>query len=283
MNGLNEKKLIKLIGWALEEDFGASGDVTSRATVPAERTGEARILAKQDLIVAGLPVSRAVFEQVNADIKVDWLCEDGDLLENGSVIGLLRGSLRAILEAERTALNFLQRLSGIATLTNHYVKAVRGTRARILDTRKTTPTLREMEKYAVRAGGGYNHRFGLYDMILIKDNHIDAAGGLDKAVEQCLVNMRAGGQKLDIEVETRNLDEVKQALLFPINRIMLDNMNLEMMKAAVELIACRIETEASGNVSLKTVRAIAETGVDFISIGALTHSVESADISLRLQ
>lgn len=277
---IEQDELEKLIKRALEEDFGENGDITSRSTIPADLRGKATLLAKENLVIVGIPVAEEVFKAVDQQLKPDWKCSDGDKLQAGQLIGCISGRMRSILEAERTALNFLQRLSGIATLTYSFVKAVEGTQTQILDTRKTTPTLRALEKYAVKKGGGKNHRFGLFDMVMIKDNHIDAAGGLDKAVASCLNYMKESGETLAIEVETRSIAEVEQALNFPIQRIMLDNMNISTMKKAVKIINGKVETEASGNVTLERAREIAETGVDFISIGALTHSVKAADISL---
>ena len=271
-----------LIGAALREDLGDAGDITSLSTVPADALGRGRFVAKADGVVAGIPIAERVFHRVDAGIACKFDVSDGEVVASGMDFGGVQGRYRSILTAERTVLNFLQHLSGIATLTARFVTAVEGTRARILDTRKTTPGYRVLEKYAVRMGGGENHRFGLHDMVLIKDNHIDAAGGLSKAVGACLEWRRREKRDVRIEVETRTLEEVREALQFPIQRIMLDNMGPETLRRAVEMIGGKAEVEASGNVRLETVRTIAETGVDFISVGSLTHSFVALDISLTL-
>jgi len=281
-NGLDWDRVDPFIEAALKEDLGDAGDLTTRYVVSGKKSGIGEFLAKQEGVIAGVPVVQRIFQKIDKGLLVHFGLEDGRRIEAGSVIGYVKGSLTSILKAERTVLNLLQRLSGVATLTAEFVRAIRGTSAKILDTRKTTPLLRYLERYAVRIGGGENHRFGLYDMILIKDNHIDAAGGLDRAVQHCLDNLKKEVKELKIEVETRTLEEVRQALQFPINRIMLDNMDIDTMRIAVKEVGGRVEVEASGNISLKTVRSVAETGVDFISIGALTHSVKAIDISLNM-
>ena len=281
-NGLDWNRVDPFIEAALKEDLGDAGDITTRYVVSGKKSGRGEFLAKQEGVIAGLPVVQRIFQKVDKGLCVHFGLEDGCRIEAGSVIGYVNGSLNNILKAERTVLNLLQRLSGVATLTAEFVSAIRGTSAKILDTRKTTPLLRYLERYAVRIGGGENHRFGLYDMILIKDNHIDAAGGLDRAVQHCMDNLKKEVKELKIEVETRTLEEVRQALQFPINRIMLDNMDIDTMRLAVKEVGGRVEVEASGNISLKTVRSVAETGVDFISIGALTHSTKAIDISLNM-
>ncbi|MGQ9668100.1 MAG: carboxylating nicotinate-nucleotide diphosphorylase [Anaerolineae bacterium] len=273
--------LRRIIQRALEEDLGP-GDVTSRWILPEELVLEGKIIAKADGVVAGLTVAGVVFAMV--DDRVDFLplCLDGQAVPAGTVIAEVKGPGIAILSAERTALNFLQRMSGIATATRRYVDAVAGTRAVILDTRKTAPGLRVLDKWAVWLGGGQNHRFGLFDMVLIKDNHIAAAGGITRAVERVRQHNRAG---LPIEVEVKTLEELEEALAIrpPLDRIMLDNMDMEAMRRAVQMTAGRVPLEASGGVSLETVRRIAETGVDYISVGALTHSVKALDISLEIE
>jgi len=273
-----DPSLKKLIDTALTEDLGP-GDVTSEATIPPDSASEAVITAKQDLVLAGIDVAREVFHHLDPSIKFEPLAKDGDMIKAGSVLARVFGKTRALLAGERAALNLLQHLSGIATLTAGYVGKVKGLKAAVLDTRKTLPGLRQLEKYAVRVGGGRNHRMGLYDMVLIKDNHIRAAGGITKAVKAA--REKAGG--LQIEVETSNLDEVREALGVKADIIMLDNMPLELMREAVKLISGRAVVEASGNVTLDTVRAIAETGVDFISSGSLTHSAPAADISMKIK
>lgn len=270
--------LKELIVKALAEDLG-SGDVTSEATIRPESVSVAAMLAKQDLVLAGIDVAREVFRHLDPDIRFTSFAKDGDRVNAGTEIAKLSGNTRALLAGERTALNLLQHLSGIATLTAKYVEALKGLKAGVLDTRKTLPGLRQLEKYAVRMGGGRNHRMGLYDMILIKDNHIKAAGGVTKAIESA--RNKAG--ELKVEVETSNLDDVRAALAAQADIIMLDNMPVDMMREAVKLIAGRALVEASGNVTLETVRQIAETGVDLVSSGSLTHSAPAADISMKIK
>ena len=266
--------MLQKIKDALSEDIG-SGDATSNAIIPADELLGGHIIAKQSGIVSGLEIARAVYLTLDDTIHCDIMVEEGQKVSNRDELMLLSGSARSLLTAERTALNFLGRMSGISNLTHQYVEAVQGTKAKILDTRKTAPGLREFDKLAVKLGGGVNHRIGLYDMILIKDNHIDFAGSIEKAV----LAARAANANLKIEVETRTLDDVEEALRLNVERIMLDNMTLEMMSEAVKLTNGRAELEASGNVTLETVRQIAESGVDFISVGALTHSVDVFDVS----
>ncbi len=269
-------KLRKLIEDALREDIG-SGDVTTLAIVKDDRVGTAKAIAKSDTIVAGIEVFGEVFRVYNSDINFKAVFKDGMLAEKGEVVADISGAMRDILTAERVALNIFQRMCGIATLTNRYVDAVKGTEAKILDTRKTTPGLRELEKDAVKTGGGSNHRTGLYGGVLIKENHITAAGGITNAVKNVRNDIPL---TLKVEVEAKNLEEVKEALSAGCDIIMLDNMNTAEMKEAVSFINGRVMVEASGNVTLSNVREIAETGVDFISVGALTHSASAADISL---
>jgi nicotinate-nucleotide pyrophosphorylase (carboxylating) len=268
-------EIIACVKRALEEDIG-SGDVTTNSIVPSEATMTGHIIAKQAGVVAGLDVARAACLLLDERVSFIAHVAEGARVENRQVLAEVSGPARALLTAERTALNFLGRMSGIATLTHQFVVAVAGTRAIILDTRKTAPGLRALDKLAVRRGGGQNHRTGLYDMILIKDNHIDLAGSLAEAVRRA----RTADAGLEIEVEARTLDDVRAALELGVQRILLDNMTLEAMRQAVELNAGRAELEASGNVTLDNVRQIAETGVDYISIGALTHSAKTFDVSL---
>jgi nicotinate-nucleotide pyrophosphorylase (carboxylating) len=268
--------LHRLIRNALEEDIGA-GDVTTTAVLTGTETGAARAVAKTDLVLAGIDVFRRTFLLLDPEIRFTAHFEDGRTIKRGEILAELTGGLAGILTAERTALNFLQRLSGIATTTRFYVEAVTGTRARILDTRKTAPGLRILDKYAVRIGGGGNHRFALYDGVLIKDNHITAAGGITPAIDRARQHIP---HTLKIEVEVKNIAEVREALAAGADAVMLDNMTPGAMGEAVLLIGGRVPVEASGNVTLANVRQIAETGVDFISVGALTHSVTAADISL---
>ena len=259
---------------ALAEDIGP-GDVTTNSIVPGDAQMSGKIIAKQNGVAAGLAVASSVFKELDSSVQVEFKVQDGTAVTNKMVLALVSGPARTLLTGERVALNFLGRMSGIATMTRQFVDRVQGTRAVILDTRKTAPGLRTVDKLAVRLGGGQNHRTGLYDMILIKDNHIDFAGSLQKAVEKA----RAAGRGLQIEVETRTLEDVRLALDLGVERILLDNMSCEMMAQAVAMNAGRARLEASGNVTLENVRAVAETGVDYISIGALTHSVKVFDVS----
>ena len=261
---------------ALEEDIG-TGDVTTDTIVPAHASLRGRIVAKQDGIVAGLDVAKEVFLTLNSDIRFLAKAEDGSKVTRRDVLAEVEGPARALLTGERTALNFLGRMSGIATLTRKFVDAVAGTRATIIDTRKTAPGLRLTDKLAVRLGGGENHRTGLFDMVLIKDNHIDFAGSITQAVER----VRASGTTLEIEVETRTLDDVREALALGVERILLDNMSADMMREAVAICGGRAKLEASGNVTLDNVLEVAKTGVDYVSVGALTHSPAVFDVSLE--
>jgi nicotinate-nucleotide pyrophosphorylase (carboxylating) len=266
---------------ALREDIG-EGDHTSLSTIPANASGKARLLVKEDGVLAGVEIARKVFYHTDDRISMELFIQDGSRVKNGDVAFEVSGPSIALLTAERTALNFMQRMSGIATQTRMMVDAVEGLPTRILDTRKTTPLLREFEKMAVRLGGGYNHRFGLYDMILIKDNHIDFAGGITKAISACHEYMHHKGLHLPVEIETRNLDEVKQVLEYGgVSRIMLDNFPFDMLRQAVNIIGDKFETEASGGINLLTIRQYAECGVDFISVGSLTHHINSLDLSLK--
>lgn len=260
---------------ALAEDIG-QGDVTTNSIAPAYVGFEAKIISRKPGVVAGLLIAQVAFQLRDQSVKFTSCKRDGDRVEPGQVLAEVKGPARAILSGERTALNFLGRMSGIATLTRQFVDAVRGTRAKILDTRKTAPNLRACDKMAVRLGGGENHRHGLYDMILIKDNHIDLAGSITEAVRRA----RTHRDDFEIEVEVRTLAEVAQALDLGVRRLLLDNMSLDDMCRAVNLNQGRAELEASGNVTLANVRSIAETGVDYISVGALTHSARALDVSL---
>ena len=271
-----------LIDLALREDLGENGDVTSNCILNSDDEGQASIIVKKDGIIAGLPIAEWVFKKVNPGLKVQNRVEEGSKVQRCEEVVRIMGPLAGILTAERTGLNFLQRLSGIATLTAEFVRKVADTKVRILDTRKTTPGFRVLEKYAVRAGGGGNHRFGLYDMVLIKENHIAAAGGIASAVEQTRENMKKRDLNLKIEVEVRNLSEVEQVLNLAVDRLMLDNMSLQKIREAVKLANGKVELEVSGGVTLETVREIAETGVNYISVGALTHSASSLDLSLLI-
>lgn len=266
----------QIIRNALHEDIGG-GDLTTIATIPPATQTRAELVAKDDFTLAGIDVAEKVFKALNSDIDYEPLTRDGHQVRRGDVLAWIRGDAASILQGERVALNLLQRMCGAATLTRRFVDAVAGTKAAIVDTRKTTPGLRVLEKYAVRMGGGRNHRTALYDGILIKENHIAAAGGIEAALQRA---KDYAPHTLKIEIETRNLDEVRQALDGGADIILLDNMDLATLRQAVELVAGRALTEASGGVNLETVRDIAETGVDFISVGALTHSYRAVDISL---
>ena len=267
-------QIFEAIRRALDEDIGP-GDATSNSIIPAEATMHGQIIAKQDGIIAGLDVASAVYTALDPGVEFVAKVPEGARVENRQVLATAFGSARSLLTAERTALDFLGRMSGIATLTRRFVDAVAGTHAVILDTRKTAPGLRMIDKLAVARGGGQNHRIGLYDMILIKDNHIDFAGSLEEAVRRA----RAAHGILQIEVEARTLEHVKTALELGVERILLDNMSIQLMTEAVQMTAGRASLEASGNVNFETVRSIAETGVDYISIGALTHSAPVFDVS----
>jgi len=269
------KAAAPLIELALAEDIGP-GDATSEAIIPTDSILHGYIIAKGKGVIAGLPVSGAVFSRVDSKIDVVYQSHDGAALVAGDLVAEVIGPGRSVLAAERIALNFLQHLSGIATLTRRFVDAVSATSATILDTRKTCPGYRVLEKYAVRMGGGSNHRMSLNDMLLVKDNHIKAAGSITAAVERATASFRA----LPIEVEVKNLAELNEALTLRVDRIMLDNMDLDQLRAAVTITAHRVPLEASGNVNMARVKAIAKTGVDYISIGALTHSAPVLDLSL---
>jgi len=270
-------EILSSVERALVEDVGP-GDATTEGIVPTGESLNGRIVAKESGVVAGLTVARAAFQLLDQQVDFAASVADGDVVEGGQTLAEIRGSARVILTAERTALNFLGRMSGIATRTRKFVEEIRGTNAKILDTRKTAPNLRASDKLAVRLGGGENHRFGLYDMILIKDNHIDFAGSITAAVSRA----RASNSSLTIEVEARQLADVAEAIEAGVGWIMLDNMTLDEMQRAVVLNSGRAKLEASGNVSLDNVRQIAETGVDYISVGALTHSVQALDVSLKV-
>ncbi len=266
-----------VIDAALREDM-PSGDITSETVISPKAVSRAVFLAKEEGVLAGLPIARRVFETLDPGVEFAAEVEDGASFEKGALLARVEGPTVVLLKGERTALNFLQRLSGVATATRRFVDAVRGTRARILDTRKTTPGLRALEKYAVAAGGGTNHRMSLSDMVLIKDNHLRHVGSIAEAVRRARAAVRPG---IRIEVETNDVAQVREALSAGADMIMLDNMPLESMREAVAVVGGRVPLEASGNMSLDRVRSVAETGVDYISVGALTHSVRAVDISLE--
>ncbi len=267
---------------ALIEDIG-EGDHSSLGSVPENKTTSARLLVKDNGILAGVELAAMVFQQVDKSLKLELSKKDGDEVKNGDVAFIVRGPARSVLSAERLVLNCMQRMSGIATYTHHLCQLLVGTKARIMDTRKTTPNFRLMEKWAVHIGGGLNHRFALYSMIMLKDNHVDMAGGISPAITNTREYLKRSGRNLQIEIETRNLSEVDEAVATGgIDVIMLDNMSLADMKTAVARIGGKYKTEASGGITEATLRQVAECGVDYISVGALTHSVKSLDLSLKV-
>ncbi len=278
MNIGSSKLVDRIIENALDEDIGP-GDITTSAIVDPELKGEARLLAKEELVLAGMEIFSRVFSILGPGITVESQFHDGDMVRDGAWIALLKGSMRGILIGERTALNFLQHLSGIATLTRRYVEKTYPATVRVIDTRKTTPGLRILEKYAVRIGGGANHRFGLFDGILIKDNHIATAGSISKAVERLKTRVP---HTLRIEIEVTDIESLEEAINAGADAVLLDNMSLEEMSSAVSIAGGRVILEASGGVTLESIGEIAKTGVDLISVGAITHSARSVDISLEV-
>lgn len=271
----------KLIDLAFAEDIG-DGDHTTLSTIPAEAMGKNMLLIKEDGVLAGVEMAKRIFERFDKDLQVEVLIEDGAEVKKGDIAMYVTGSVRSLLQTERLMLNVMQRMSGIATMTRKYVRRLEGTNTRVLDTRKTTPGMRIMEKEAVRIGGGVNHRIGLFDMILIKDNHVDFAGGIKQAIERAKEYCREKGKDLKIEIEVRNFDELQQVLdLGGVDRIMFDNFDTTATRKAVEMVAGRFETESSGGITFDTLRDYALCGVDFISVGALTHSVKGLDMSFK--
>lgn len=273
--------LTRFIEAALREDVG-DGDHSSLASIPADATNKASLLVKDEGILAGVELARKIFQHGDPGLELQIYIPDGARIKRGDVAFTVSGSSRSILTLERLVLNCMQRMSAIATKTSHYVSLIAGTHAQLLDTRKTTPNFRLPEKWAVLIGGGKNHRIGLFDMIMLKDNHIDMAGGISAAINRTKDYLRATNKKLPVEIETRNLSEVKQVLdIGGVDVIMLDNMDVSTMREAVKMIGGRFKTEASGGVTENTIRSIAECGVDYISVGALTHAVKSLDLSLK--
>ena len=271
-----------LVDLAFEEDLSVGGDHSAKSSIPKSAKDKAQLLVKDNGIIAGIELAKMIFHYYDSSLEITTFLNDGDEVAVGDVAFTVAGSAHSLLSVERIVLNFMQRMSGIATTTNEYVRLIEDTNAKVLDTRKTTPGHRETEKWAVRIGGGHNHRMGLYDMIMLKDNHIDYAGGIEKAIAS--TNRYIAKHNLDIavEIETRSLQEVKQVLnVGGVDRIMLDNFSPKQVEEAVQLINNQFETEASGGITLHTIRAYAETGVDFISVGALTHSFKSLDLSLK--
>ena len=278
---LDKSILEPFISNALAEDIG-DGDHTSLSTIPEGQTGKAKLLIKDNGIIAGIDVSIEIFRTVDASLLIDILIQDGETVKPGDIAFYVSGSVHSILKAERVVLNIMQRMSGIASTTNRIVKNLEGTGTKVLDTRKTTPGLRYLEKMAVRIGGGVNHRFGLYDMILIKDNHVDYAGGISNAIKSAQDYLKENKIKIPVEVEVRNLDELKEVMHFgQIDRILLDNFSFSLLKEAVKLVNGSYITEASGGITEDNVLEYANCGVDYVSMGALTHSVKSMDMSLK--
>ncbi len=277
---INIPNLDEIIKMALREDIG-DGDHSTLACIPPDATGKAKMVAKKEGILCGMEVGSSVFTLVDSRLKVTCLKQDGDKLKVGDVVMLVEGPSGSILTAERTALNFMQRMSGIATQTHYMVGLLEGLHTQLLDTRKTTPNMRLLEKYAVKCGGGTNHRIGLYDMIMLKDNHIDFAGGIEAAIDRTHAYLKSNHKDLKIEIEVRNLEELERVMVHGgVDRVMLDNFDVPTLKKAVSRIDGRFETEASGGITETTLRSYAETGVDFISVGALTHHIKSLDLSL---
>ena len=271
----------RLIDLAFAEDIG-DGDHTTLCCIPETPMGKSHLLIKEDGILAGVEVAKRVFARFDPEMKVEVLIGDGAHVRKGDIAMVVSGKVRSLLQTERLMLNIMQRMSGIATMTNKYVERLKGTNTHVLDTRKTTPGMRMLEKQAVKIGGGMNHRIGLFDMILLKDNHVDFAGGIANAINRCHEYLREKGLDLKIEIEVRNFDELRQAMeCGGINRIMLDNFSVADTRKAVEMVAGRFETESSGGITFDTIRDYAECGVDFISVGALTHSVKGLDMSFK--
>ncbi|QCR23940.1 carboxylating nicotinate-nucleotide diphosphorylase [Pontibacter sp. SGAir0037] len=278
---LTEKSIAEFISRALAEDIG-DGDHSSLASIPADAQNQARLLVKGEGILAGVELATYIFRTVDPDLQVEVLLQDGASVAFGDIALTVKGRAQSILTAERLVLNCMQRMSGIATYTHYLSRLIEGTNATLLDTRKTTPNFRMMEKWAVVIGGGRNHRFGLYDMVMLKDNHVDYAGGIKEAIEATRRYLKDKGKELQIEVETRTLEEVREAIeTGGIQRVLLDNMSPDMMREAVRMVGGRYETEASGGITEETIAEVARTGVDYISVGALTHSTKSMDLSLK--
>ncbi len=270
-----------LIDLAFAEDIG-DGDHTTLCCIPEDAMGKSHLLIKEDGILAGVDVARKVFHRFDPTMQMEVFMEDGAQVKKGDIAFVVSGKVRSLLQTERLMLNIMQRMSGIATMTNKYVKLIEGTGAHVLDTRKTTPGMRMLEKQAVKIGGGVNHRIGLFDMILLKDNHVDFAGGIENAIDRCHHYLNEKGLDLKIEIEVRNFDELQQVLdKGGVNRIMLDNFTVADTKKAVDIINHRFEVESSGGITFDTIRSYAEQGVDFISVGALTHSVKGLDMSFK--
>lgn len=271
----------ELIDLAFAEDIG-DGDHTTLCCIPDTAMGKSRLLIKEPGILAGVEIARKIFHRFDPDLKMTVYIEDGTAVKPGDVAFVVEGRVQSLLQTERLMLNVMQRMSGIATMTHRYVKKLEGLHTRILDTRKTTPGMRMLEKEAVKIGGGVNHRIGLFDMILLKDNHVDFAGGIENAISRCHDYLKAKGKDLKIEIEVRNLDELKEVMrVGGVDRIMLDNFSPELTKEAVKIVGGKYEIESSGGITFDTIRDYAESGVDFVSVGALTHSVKGLDMSFK--
>lgn len=271
----------RLIDLAFAEDIG-DGDHTTLCCIPEDAVGKSHLLIKEDGILAGVEVAKRVFAKFDPALKVEVLIEDGAKVKAGDIAMVVEGKVRSLLQTERLMLNIMQRMSGIATMTHRYVELIKGTKAHVLDTRKTTPGMRILEKQAVKIGGGMNHRIGLFDMILLKDNHVDFAGGIKNAIDRCHKYLKENSLDLKIEIEVRNFIEIQQVMdCGGVDRIMLDNFSVDDTRTAVEMIAGRFETESSGGITFETIRQYAECGVDYISVGALTHSVKGLDMSFK--
>lgn len=278
---MNNELIDTFINLAIKEDIG-DGDHSSRSCIPESEEGKVKLLVKEAGVLAGVEIGIAIFNRIDSDLRIDKLLGDGAHIKPGDIVLKAEGKIWSLLQAERIVLNVMQRMSGIATRTNEYTERLEGTKTRVLDTRKTTPGMRILEKEAVRIGGGVNHRMGLYDMVMLKDNHIDFAGGIEKAVAAVQSYLQEKNKQLKIEVEVRNFEELNEVLrVGGIHRIMLDNFSIDDTQKAVGLIAGRFETESSGGITLDTLRAYAECGVDYISVGALTHHIKSLDLSLK--
>jgi nicotinate-nucleotide pyrophosphorylase (carboxylating) len=276
-----ENLINSLLELAFAEDIG-DGDHTTLCSIPASEVGSSKLLIKEEGILAGVDVAKDVFHKFDPELKVEVFIEDGAQVKPGDVAFVVTGKVQSLLQTERLVLNLMQRMSGIATITNKYVKLLEGTKTKVLDTRKTTPGLRMLEKQAVKIGGGENHRIGLFDMILLKDNHVDFAGGIKNAITRAKQYLKEKNKDLKIEIEVRNFEELNEALnVGGVDRIMLDNFTVEDTRKAVEIVNGRVELESSGGITFETIRDYAVTGVDYVSVGALTHSVKSLDMSLK--
>ncbi|WP_315537576.1 carboxylating nicotinate-nucleotide diphosphorylase [Prevotella koreensis] len=271
----------RLIDLSFAEDIG-DGDHTTLCCIPEDAIGKSRLIIKEDGILAGVEVAKRVFAKFDSSMQVDVKMGDGSKVKKGDVAMIVTGKIRSLLQTERLMLNIMQRMSGIATMTNRYVELLKGTKTHVLDTRKTTPGMRMLEKQAVKIGGGVNHRIGLFDMILLKDNHVDFSGGINNAISRCHEYLKEKGLNLKIEIEVRSFDEIRQVMeCGGVDRIMLDNFSVEDTRKAVEMIAGKYETESSGGITFDTIRSYAECGVDYVSVGALTHSVKGLDMSFK--